>query len=124
MAEQDVLLNGIRRLVKSQCVLAETLTFHRVANPHRVHDFFAFVFSAVFFLGVSDEHEFTEFTRINNSMRKFKPIRKEKEEAIIKTALQVCHDKWRGVSRANDSGSVFAVLSCFFFLSTQKEENT
>ncbi|MBR0117064.1 MAG: hypothetical protein IJM04_07240, partial [Prevotella sp.] len=63
-----------------------------------------------------------EFTRINNSMRKFKPIRKEKEEVIIKTALQVCHDKWRGVSRANDSGSVFAVLSCFFFLSTQKEE--
>ncbi|MBR0116827.1 MAG: hypothetical protein IJM04_06025, partial [Prevotella sp.] len=103
LAEQDVLLNGIRRLVKSQCVIAETLTFHRVANPHRVDDFFAFVFSAVIFLGVSDEHEFTEFTRINNSMRKFKPIRKEKEEVIIKTALQVCHDKWRGVSRANDS---------------------
>ena len=39
-------------------------------------------------------------------------------------ALQVCHDKWRGVSWANDSGSVFAVLSCFCFLSTQKEENT
>ena len=51
MAEQDVLLNGIRRLVKSQCVIAETLTFHRVANPHRVDDFFAFVFCAVIFLG-------------------------------------------------------------------------
>ena len=25
----------------------------------------------------------------------FKPIRKE--EVIIKTASQVCHDKWRGV---------------------------
>ena len=47
-----------------------------------------------------------------------------KEEIIIKTASHVCHDKWRGVSWANDSGSVFAVLSCFFFLSTQKEENT
>ena len=55
-------------------------------------------------------------------MRKFKPIRKEKEEVFIKTASQVCHDTWRGVSRASDSGSVFAVLSCFFFLSTQKEE--
>ena len=36
--------------------------------------------------------------------RKFKPIRKE-EEIIIKTISQVCHDKWRGVSWANDSGS-------------------
>ena len=36
--------------------------------------------------------------------RKFKLVREE-EEIIIKTASQVCYDKWRGVSWANDSGS-------------------
>ena len=34
---------------------------------------------------------------------KSKPIREE--EIIIKTASHVCHDKWRGVCWANDSGS-------------------
>ena len=65
MAEQDVLFNGIRRLVKSQCVIAETLTFHRVANPHRVDDFFAFVFCAVIFLGgVSDVDRFASVINV------------------------------------------------------------
>ena len=79
MAEQDVLFNGTRRLVKSQCVIAETLTFHRVANPHRVHDFFAFVFSAVIiFLGVSDVDRFASIINVEwlklFKFRKFKPI--------------------------------------------------
>ena len=65
-------------MVKSQCVIAETLTFHRVAIPHRVDDFCAFVFSAVIFLGVSEVDRFASIINVQwlklFKFRKFKPI--------------------------------------------------